>query len=68
MKKYTIALETEDDGRISAHCLELPGCHSWGDNRDEALKNIREAIEGYMERRRGKVGKIDLYVKITLNK
>jgi len=45
--KYRIALEVEDDGRVSAHCLDLPGCHSWGRDREEALKNIREAIEGY---------------------
>lgn len=48
MKKYTVALEVEEDGRIGAHCLELPGCHSWGDTREEALKNIKEAIEGYL--------------------
>ena len=27
----------------------LPGCHSQGDTRDEALANIREAIELYVE-------------------
>lgn len=27
----------------------LPGCHSQGDTRDEALANIREAIEFYVE-------------------
>ncbi len=48
MKKYTIALEAEEDGRVSARCLELPGCHSWGDTREEALRNIKEAIEGYL--------------------
>jgi antitoxin HicB len=28
---------------------ELPGCISCGDTREEALKNIREAIEAYIE-------------------
>lgn len=47
--KYEIILEKEDDGRISAHVPALPGCHSWGQTREEAIKNIKEAIEGYLE-------------------
>jgi predicted RNase H-like HicB family nuclease len=35
-------LETEEGWSVS--CLDLPGCHSQGDTRDEALTNIREAI------------------------
>jgi len=35
-------LETEEGWVVS--CLDLPGCHSQGENRDEALANIREAI------------------------
>ncbi|MCK7491455.1 MAG: type II toxin-antitoxin system HicB family antitoxin [Comamonadaceae bacterium] len=27
----------------------LPGCISQGSTRDEALRNVREAIEGYIE-------------------
>ena len=46
--KYTITLEKEDDGQISAHCAELVGCHSCGDTEEEALENIREAIAGYL--------------------
>ena len=45
-RKYTVALEYEDDGRVSVHCLDLPGCHSWCEDREDALKNIKEAIEG----------------------
>ena len=26
----------------------LPGCHSQGQTKDEALANIREAVEGYL--------------------
>ena len=35
-------LETEEGWSVS--WLDLPGCHSQGDSRDEALTNIREAI------------------------
>lgn len=47
--KYEIILEKEDDGRFSAHVPALPGCHSWGNNKEEAINNIKEAIEGYLE-------------------
>ena len=47
--KHKIILEKESDGRFSAHCLELPGCHSWGETEEEAIENIKEAIAGYME-------------------
>ena len=30
-------------------CLDLPGCHSQGESRDEALANIREAIHLWLE-------------------
>ncbi len=30
-------------------CLELPGAISEGDDKRDALRNIREAIEGYLE-------------------
>ena len=33
----------------SVYCPELPGCASCGDTEDKALKNIREAIELYLE-------------------
>ena len=47
--KYEIILANEEDGRFSAHIPSLPGCHSWGENREEAFKNIKEAIAGYWE-------------------
>ncbi len=40
-------LETEEGWSVS--CLELPGCHSQGDSREEALANIREAITLWLE-------------------
>ncbi|MFZ1103308.1 MAG: type II toxin-antitoxin system HicB family antitoxin, partial [Hyphomicrobiaceae bacterium] len=47
--RYTVVLEQEPDGGYSVSVPALPGCHSQGDTRDEALANIREAIELYIE-------------------
>lgn len=47
--KYTVVLERESDGGFVALVPVLPGCVSQGDSRDEALANIREAIELYVE-------------------
>jgi predicted RNase H-like HicB family nuclease len=47
--RYTVVLEREPDGGFVASVPALPGCVSQGDNRDQALANIREAIELYIE-------------------
>jgi len=44
-----IVLEEEEDGTFSVHCPALKGCHSQGETRDEALQNIQEAIQLYLE-------------------
>jgi predicted RNase H-like HicB family nuclease len=46
---FDIILEEEDDGTYSVHCPALKGCHSQGNTQDEAIVNIREAIELYLE-------------------
>jgi predicted RNase H-like HicB family nuclease len=38
-----------EDGYWVAECPSLPGCVSQGETREEAIKNIREAIELYIE-------------------
>lgn len=43
-----VVLERDEDGWVAASCPTLPGCHSQGRTRDEALANIREAIRGYL--------------------
>ena len=47
--KYTLILEKEEEGGYSAQCLELPGAISQGESKEEALNNIREAIEVVLE-------------------
>jgi predicted RNase H-like HicB family nuclease len=47
---YTeVILEPSDDGGFTLFVPSLPGCISEGDTREEALKNIRDAIELYLE-------------------
>ena len=47
-RKFTVALEPAEEGGFIVKCLELPVA-SQGETREEALKNIKEAIEGYLE-------------------
>jgi len=47
--RYTVVLEQESDGGYAASVPALAGCVSQGDSRTEALANIREAIELYVE-------------------
>jgi predicted RNase H-like HicB family nuclease len=44
-----VALKEEDDGRWSASISALPGCSSWGYSPQEALGNIKDAAEIYIE-------------------
>ena len=43
-----VILYLGDDGYWVAECPSLPGCISQGKTKQEALANIREAIEGYV--------------------
>ena len=47
--KVKIVLEPSDEGGYSVYVPSLPGCISEGNTREEALANIREAIELYLE-------------------
>jgi predicted RNase H-like HicB family nuclease len=47
--KLRIILEASDEGGYTVVVASLPGCIREGDNVDEALANIREAIELYLE-------------------
>lgn len=47
--KYRVVIQPDEDGMFVAEVPSLPGCISQGKTRNEALKNIHEAIEGYLE-------------------
>lgn len=45
-----ITFRLEKDGnKIHAWCPELKGCHTFGDTAEEAIKNLKNAIELYIE-------------------
>lgn len=47
--KFKVVLEPSEEGGFTVFVPSLPGCISEGDTMEEALKNIREAIELYLE-------------------
>ncbi|MFQ5632301.1 MAG: type II toxin-antitoxin system HicB family antitoxin [bacterium] len=47
--KLRVILEPSEEGGYTVLVPALPGCISEGDTKKEALKNIREAIELYLE-------------------
>jgi predicted RNase H-like HicB family nuclease len=47
--RLKVVLEKSDEGGYTIYVPSLPGCISEGETADEALRNIREAIELYLE-------------------
>jgi predicted RNase H-like HicB family nuclease len=47
--KYRVQINQDEDGVFVANVPALPGCISQGATRNEALANIREAIQAYIE-------------------
>ncbi|HYN20240.1 MAG TPA: type II toxin-antitoxin system HicB family antitoxin [Thermoanaerobaculia bacterium] len=47
--RLKIVLEPSEEGGYTVYVPSLPGCISEGDSLDEAMVNIREAIDLYLE-------------------
>jgi len=47
--KLRVVLEPSPEGGYTVYVPSLPGCISEGESAEEALSNIREAIELYLE-------------------
>ena len=47
--KLRVVLEPSEDGGYTVTVPDLPGCISEGDSREEALANIEDAIQLYLE-------------------
>jgi predicted RNase H-like HicB family nuclease len=75
--KLKITIERDEDGRLVAECLDLPGCLSDGETLEEALENINEAIIGCLKSRLKTAGeklkipsfngKLDISIDLTGN-
>ena len=48
-QKFIVILEQDEKGIFAVHCPALPGCSSQGEDREDALAMIREAIELVLE-------------------
>lgn len=46
---YRVIIEQDEDGVFIVECPALPVCISQGKTREEAIKNIEDAIKGYIE-------------------
>jgi predicted RNase H-like HicB family nuclease len=64
--KLKVLIEPGEDSGFVAHAPALKGCWSQGATRDEAIANIREAIEAWLEveqdkaERSGRAGDVEL--------
>jgi predicted RNase H-like HicB family nuclease len=47
--KVKVVLEPQEEGGYTVYAPALPGCISEGDSKAEALHNIKEAIELYLD-------------------
>lgn len=68
MKFKVILREDPLDGGYIASCPALPGCHSQGETTEEAIENVKDAIEGclaVLNRRAKKQSRNDRVVEMT---
>ena len=49
--KLIITLDRDETGMIVAECPAIPGCVSQGKTEEEAIENVREAIQACLEAR-----------------
>jgi len=47
--RFNVTIERDEDGVWVIECPSIPGCISQGQTRDEALLNIKDAIQGCLE-------------------
>ncbi len=49
IREFSVVILEDESGGYIAIVPELPGCHTQGDSLDEVMRNVREAIELYLE-------------------
>lgn len=54
--KLQVVVEEDEAGYFAAEVPALPGCLSQGKSREEAIANVKEAVEGWLEVMEAKQG------------
>ena len=49
MLKYRVIIEKDEDGVLVGRVPDLPGCATEGKTKRELMKNVKEAIQAYLE-------------------
>ncbi len=49
VREFSVVVLEDESGGYIAVVPELPGCHTQGDSLDEVVRNVREAIELYLD-------------------
>jgi predicted RNase H-like HicB family nuclease len=49
MLRYRVIIEKDEDGMLVTKVPDLPGCATEGKTRAELMKNVKEAIQAYIE-------------------
>ena len=47
--RFRVIIQKDEEGIFVVECPTLPGCISQGKTRQDALKNIKDAIKGYLK-------------------
>ena len=47
--QFSVVIEQDEDGVYISSCPALQGCHSFGETYEEAIENVKDAIQVYLE-------------------
>ena len=64
--RFKVVTEPGEQSGFVSHIPALPGCWSQGTTREEALNNIREAAEGWLEAQQDKVERTNIQSQVDL--
>ena len=62
IKHYPVLIEQDEDNMYIVSCPSFKGCHSYGETIDEAMDNIREAIELCLEEEQDNFNKTNRFI------
>jgi len=65
-RRFHVVLEEQEEGGYVAYIPELPGCHTQGETKEEALQNIQEAKDAYLETLKGRKAADFPHVEVRL--